>query len=695
MGIRVGVDIGGTFTDAVFLDEATGELHHSKVASTPKDYSLGVLSSIEDVMPDLGEVTFFTHGTTVGVNALIQGTLVPMGLLTTRGFRDVLELGRGNRVNIYDFFYESPKPLIPRYLRKEVNERVDHRGNVVIPLDEEEVRARVRELRDAGVRAIAVCFLNGYANPAHEQRTAEIVREEFPEALLSVSTNITREYREYERSSTTVINLGIKPTMDRYLTSLEEGIKEKNFPPSQLFIMQSNGGMLSSRLAKERPVYTIQSTLAGGIIAMQTLADILEIDNMVGADMGGTSFDVEMVIGRQVKTINSYKIKTPTSGDDGYPIMTPTLDVHSIGAGGGSIAWIDGGGRLHVGPQSQGPDPGPACYDLGGDKATVTDANVVLGRLHPEYLLGGSMPIRKDLSQSVIDELSGFYGMKRPEMASGILQIVCHNMAGAIRTMTLKRGLDPREFTLVAFGGAGPLHAVQLARILEMEDVLVVNVPGNFSAWGMLMAPVKHDYVQTLVTPLSTVDLEGLEHIFQDLAAEGLEQLRSEGVPDDKVTVLRQVDLRYIGQEHTLAIPIGNEPLSREDCRRVAERFDMDHERIYLHAVPQEEKEIVNVRVTVLGNVNPPILARVTEGGPAPPDEAVVASRPVFFEETGGFVETPIYDRSRLLAGNRLSGPAVIEEKTATTVLPPGTDLVVDAYGHLRIRIKGGNGDGR
>lgn len=681
MPLRIGVDIGGTFTDAVCLDEDTGEVRISKVASTPQDYSQGVLESIRLLMEDMAAVTFVTHGTTVGVNALLQGRLVPMGLITTEGFRDVLEIGRSNRVEMYDPYYTMPRPLVPRYLRLEVRERIDSRGNVLIPIDEEEIVRVVQQLKQSGVEGIAVCLLNSYVNPQHEQRVRSVISELFPEALISVSSEITREYREYERTSTTVINLGIMRDMARYLTSLEEAFRRLGYRHS-LFIMQSNGGMMISGLAKSRPVFTIQSTLAGGIIGMETLSRVLGEPNLVGADMGGTSFDVELVIGGEAKTISSFKIKTPTSGADGYPVMTPTLDVRSIGAGGGSVAWVDEGGGLHVGPQSMGAYPGPACYGMGGDQPTVTDANVVLGRLNPQYLLGGRMRLQPELAHRAIAELAARFRMEEADMAAGILDIVCNNMGGAIRTMTLRRGLDPREFTLVAFGGAGPLHAAQLAENLGIRRVLVVNAPGNFSAWGMLMAPVKHDYVQTFVVPLKEVDLVDLNSRFADLERQGREQLQAEGVDEERTTCLRVLDVRYMGQEHTIPIPVRNGRLGEEDRSDIAERFDQAHESIYLHSAPEEPKEIVNLRVTVLGKLHEPRLVEIPSGGTVPPATARVARRQVYFVDTG-FVETDIFDRSRLLAGNRLRGPAVIEEETSTTVLPPGWGLTVDRFGHL------------
>jgi N-methylhydantoinase A len=685
--LRIGVDIGGTFTDAVYLDEETGLHFPSKVSSTPEDYAVGVLNSIRMLLEDMRNVTFVTHGTTVGVNSLLQGRLIPMGLITSRGFRDVLELGRSNRVNSYDPFYAMPRPLVPRYLRMEVDERIDCDGNVLTPLDEVQARGIVRALAGHNVKGIAVCLLNSYANPVHENMLRAIISEEFPQILLSISSGITREYREYERTSTTVINLGIMKDMSHYLTSLETSLRDLGYGHN-LFIMQSNGGMMGSGLAKCAPVYTIQSTLAGGIIGIETLSRVLGEPNMIGADMGGTSFDVELVINGEAKTIPSFKIQTPTSGGDGYPVMTPTLDVHSIGAGGGSVAWVDEGGGLHVGPQSMGPSPGPACYGLGGDQPTVTDANVVLGRLNPHHLLGGGMRLVPEASHAVIGQLARRFFMGEPELASGILKIVCNNMAGAIRTMTLRRGLDPREFTLVAFGGAGPLHAAQLADNLGIERVLVVNAPGNFSAWGMLMAPVKHDFVQTCVTPLNEADLANLNSHFVHLEESGRRQLLDEGVKEDQISCTRVLDVRYSGQEHTIPIIIGGEAVTRAACSEIASRFDEEHQRIYLHSAPGEAKQVVSLRVTMIGKMHKPSLLEIEQGGPNPPQNAALPGRKTYFETTG-FVDSPVYDRARLKAGSVIDGPAVIEEVTSTTLVPPNWRVRVDRFGHLIMTISG------
>lgn len=681
---RVGVDIGGTFTDGIAFDDQSGSVRHAKAPSTPRDFAEGVLNVIDALVSDCREMSLFVHGTTVGLNSLLQGRLLRLGLVATRGFRDIIELGRGNRVNIYDPLYQYPAPLIPRRMRYEVDERIDSAGQVLAPLDEEEVRRVISQMVSEGAEGIVISFINSYVNPAHERAARRIVESLYPGLPVVCSTDLTREYREHERTCTAIINLGISRDVRTYLTSLEAGLARRGYS-GPVLVMQPNGGAVTSSVAKERPVWTLGSTLAGGVIGLEVLSDVLGIKDLIGADMGGTSFDVEVVLGGRSRSVGSFKVRTPASGADGYPVLVPTLDAHSIGAGGGSIAWVDTGGLLHVGPESMGADPGPACYGKGGDRPTVTDANVVLGRLNPEYLLGGKMPIYREYAEAVIQRLARRFGLGIHEMGDGILEIVCNNMAGAIRAMTLRKGLDPRELTLVAFGGAGPLHACRLAEHLGINEVVVPPSPGTFSAWGMVTAPLKHDFVQTVVCPLADARPEELDRLMEALVEEGKHQLEQEGVEASRLVVLRSMDLRYVGQERTLCVPLPTR-VAHTSREKIAQDFDQEHQRVYLQSAPEEPKEVVSLRVSVIGTFPTPSLPTLRPGGSEPAAEACRGVRSVYFSGVG-FTRAKVYERDILCAGNVIEGPAVIEELTSTTLLPPGSCARVDEYGNLRITL--------
>ena len=683
--MRLGVDIGGTFTDAVVLDEGSNALKLSKVPSTPQDFSRGVIHSTQQLLPTLDGVNLFIHGTTVGLNALLQGRVCLMGMLTTKGFRDIIELGRGNRINPYDLFYRVPSPLVPRRLRQEIPERIDAEGNVIEPLDETVTREAIQRLLNEGVDGIVVAFINSYKNPKHELRAQQLVAElAGPRKFCSISSAITQEYREYERFNTALINMAITPPVRSYLQQLSRRAGELGLK-REVLIVQSNGGTMSSAIAADRPVLTLQSTLAGGMVGLETVSRALNLSHVVGADMGGTSFDIGCVVQGEAQVIASYKVKTPTSGHDGYRVLAPQVDVESIGAGGGSIAWIDRGGALHVGPQSASADPGPACYGLGGEDPTVTDANVVLGRLNPEGLLGGRMKIDPDLSHRAVNRIAGRLGLTTEEAAAGILEIVNSNMAGMTKMYLLKRGHDPRDFILVGYGGAGPLHGVAIADELSIPKVLIVNSPGNFSAWGMLMTDFKHDFARTWIAPVTSVDLDRLSRSFDEMEREGQELLRTEGVADADVRFLRGMDVRYLGQLHSFTVPVPAGRLDDSSRSAVGAKFDELHQAMYLHSAPSEPKEIVSLRLTAVGVIGRPELALIPEGQSFDASNAKVGARKVFFGGGHNWLSCPIYSRDRLLAGNRLAGPAIVEELTSTTVVPPGWAADVDRFGHLLV----------
>jgi len=676
------VDIGGTFTDAVLIDEEGG-VQLSKVPSTPADYSDGVINSIQRLRESMSEIGSFIHGTTVGTNAIIQGKFRDAALLTTRGFRDVLEIGRGNRVNMYDPFYRMPEPLISREKRIEIGGRISSEGVETEMLDAAELKTKVASLADSGTKAIAVCLINSYANSSQEEKVRSIVKELYPSLLVSISTEITKEYNEYERTSTVVLNSLLLNIMSNYLSALEGKIGSLGFP-GRLALIQSNGGLMTSSLARRIPVHTINSGLVGGILAVRTLGNILGLENLIGADMGGTSFDVELVIAGKYETTPMMRIKTPKSGPDGYPLLIPAVDIHAIGTGGGSIAWIDETGGLHVGPMSASASPGPAAYGMGGDEPTVTDANLVLGRLDAKNFLGGEMKVYPELSRTALKKISNYYSMDVLEAAEGILRIAAPNMASAIRTMTIERGIDPREFVMVSFGGAGPLHANLIARELEIKRVIVSTMPGNFSAWGMLTADFKRDFVQTFIASLSKLDQVDLEKRFLKIESEARKVMSDEGISESDIILLRELDMRYIGQGHALTLPLSGNSLSEVSFKGKIERqFDDLHLGRYMHNAPKQPKEVVALRLSAVGRMKKATLPVILNGSPDPPSDSVRPSREVYVD--GSYKKFSIYDRSRLLANNSIQGPAVIEESVSTTLLLEGYSAHVDAYGHLVI----------
>ncbi len=681
---RLAVDIGGTFTDAVLFDEEGRQtVRLSKVPSTPHDYAEGVLSSILRLANSMAEIESFIHGTTVGTNAIIQGAFKDAALLTTRGFRDILEIGRGNRVNMYDPFYRMPEPLIPRNRRVEVAGRISSRGLETEKLDFDEVKKKLRTLAESGVRAIAVCLINSYANSAHEEKIRSLVKELYPSLLVCISTEITKEYNEYERTSTVVLNSLLLHIMNRYLGVLEEKVVSLGFP-GRLMLIQSNGGLMTASLARKIPVHTINSGLVGGILAVRTLGSILGVENLIGADMGGTSFDVELVIGGKYETTPMMRIQTPKSGPDGYPLLISAVDIHAIGTGGGSIAWIDPTGALHVGPMSASASPGPAAYGKGGSEPTVTDANLVLGRLEANNFLGGEMKVYPELSKAALKKISDRYSMDLLEAAEGILKIAVPNMASAIRTMTIERGIDPRDFVMVSFGGAGPLHANLIARELQIKRVLVSTMPGNFSAWGMLTADFRRDYVQTFIANLKKLDLIELEERFLKMESEARKTMSEEGISEGNVILLRELDVRYVGQGHALTLPLSDAMIRDGNYKsNIEKRFDDLHLGRYMHNAPKQPKEIVALRLASIGQMKKAMLAPIKSGSVDPPPDSMNPSRDVYMD--GSFRKCKIYDRTRLLANNRISGPAVIEERVSTTLLLDGYSAEVDRYGHLVI----------
>ena len=693
---RLGIDVGGTFTDAILIDESTGETRIAKVPSTPGDPSVGFLEAVERILreggADAAAVGYLVHGTTVATNAIIEGKLAPCGFITTEGFRDMLEIQRQIRPSLYDLLFEKPRPLAPRYLCFGVPERLDATGAVVAPLDERAVADTARRLKAEGVEALAVCYLHAYLNPAHERRTREIVQEVFPEAVVSLSSEVAPEFREYFRASTTLINAGVRPVVERYLSSIETRLRGAGLR-GQLLVMQSSGGVLTFEAARTKPVHMVESGPAAGVIVSAYLGGVLGFDNILSFDMGGTTAKTGLVEQGAPTVTKEYEVGTAARAERGakgagYPIRTPVIDLVEIGAGGGSIAWVDSGGVLRVGPQSAGADPAPACYGKGGTEPTITDANLVLKRLDPDHFLGGEMRLDEEAAwRAVKEKCADPLGLDPVEVALGIVEIANSAMVGALRRISVQRGHDPRDFVLVAFGGAGPMHANRLAAELDIPTVLVPMSPGTTSAMGLLVTDIKHDYSATLIQRTDALDPALVDRRYREMEALGRQALQGEGAAHAGTRFERLVDMRYVGQSYELAIPMGDGPAGEALDRMLAD-FHAEHERAYGFAAPGEPVEFVTLRLTAVGSIAKPGL-RELPAGRGGPEAARRAVRRVWFAEAGGFTGCPSYDRYRLPAGAVVQGPAIVEEMDSTTVVHPGFRAEVDRYGNLLIRAGG------
>jgi len=679
MSTRLAIDIGGTFTDLVALDEATGEVTLEKALTTPANFADGVTDTMGKAGLDAGDVAQFVHGTTVVINALTERRGAKVALVTTEGFRDVLEIQRANRTDMYNLMYEKPRPFVPRRFRFEVPERVTHRGEILTPLDEEAVRRVAERCRGAGVEAIAVCFLNAYANPDHEARAREIIERVHPDAAVTASYEITQQWREYERTNTTALNAFVKPATALYLSTLDRRLSEMGFSGSKL-AMQSNGGTTTFRQAERVPIHLVESGPVGGVIGARVVAAKVGEENIISFDMGGTTAKVSLIEGGEIRINTEYHLEKSATWA-GYPLRIPVADIVEVGAGGGSIAWIDAGGALHVGPRSAGADPGPACYDLGGSEPTVTDANLVTGRLSADYFLGGRMRLDAEKAELAVATIAGAFGLSVTETALGILRLANANMQAALERVSVERGYDPRDFALVAAGGAGGLHAPTLARELRMRKVIVPRAPGQFSAWGMLMTDLRHDVIRTHVMPCDDGSLGEIRETFRDLERATRAQFEEESFPAERVSMERLLDLRYRGQEHTVRTPVAPSGLDGA-LETVLETFHRLHEQAY--AFRQDDPvEIVNFHVVGWGAVDhPSIAAREADGRGL--FAAEKGERPVVFED-GGAVPSRVFERDLLPVGEPIVGPAVVEEPACTTIVCPDQRAVVDPFGNLVI----------
>jgi len=680
--IRLAADIGGTFTDLAVFDERTGALSFGKTLSTPQRLVDGIDKGVEKAGSDFRSAGLFLHGSTVAINTILERTGARTALLITEGFRDIYEIGRINRPDAYNLFFRKHVPLVERALRFEVKERVLADGEIERPLDEDEIAALGERLETLGIEACAILFLNCYARPEHEARAKAILEKRHPAMFVSASHELSQEYREFERCSTVAANAYVGPKVRRYVGEIDEHIRQAGFTGSFL-VVQSTGGLYEAAQAQTQCVRMLESGPAAGVIGTQALCRTLGIDNAIAFDMGGTTAKAGVI----------YKGEPLTTGaaliggyDQALPVQIAMMDIFEVGTGGGSIARVVEGG-LRVGPLSAGASPGPACYGLGGTEPTVTDANLVLGRLGADRFLGGEMPLDVKAAEAALVRVAKPLGMDATAVADGILRIAATAMSYAVKGVTTERGFDAGDFALVAYGGAGPLHAVEVAREIGIRKVIIPGAPGVFSAFGMLFSDLRYDYVRTFLTRLEEAPFDKIEALYTVLEDEGRAAIASASVKPQKVTIRRAADMRYVGQEHAVTVDLPLAVFKKRDRDEIKRLFDAMHELRYGTSAPQERAEIVSLRSTVTGVMRKPPQATIREGQRKPPAPALNDKRQVFFGT--GFVPTPTLRRVELLAGNRINGPALIEEHASTTVLMPGDACEVDAYGNLVIAVGG------
>jgi len=678
--VRVASDIGGTFTDLVYLDEATGEVGVAKAPTTPRNFAEGVTDTLHRAVLDVPRTSFFVHGSTIIINALTERKGARTALITTRGFRDVLEIQRANRPDMYNMVYTKPEPFVPRYLRFEVPERVNYRGQELEPLNADDVRQVVEQCKKEGVEAIAVCFLHSYANPDHEVQCGKIIAELWPAIPVTLSHHITQEWREYERTNTAVLNSYVRPTARYYLANLENDLAKLGMG-KVYYVMQSNGGTATFERGEQAPINLVESGPVAGVIGAAVIGELLGEANVISLDIGGTTAKTSLGEGNTPRITTGYKIEYRREFA-GYPILAPTVDIVEIGAGGGSIAWVDKAGALHVGPVSAGADPGPACYGGGGTAPTVTDANVVAGRINPSYFLGGEIPLDVDEARTALKPIAEAFKVDVEQAAIGIIRLADANMVNALKLVSVRRGYDPREFILVAFGGGGALHAAALMHELQVKKAVIPVNPAVFSAWGMLVTGLRQDYIRTIIARTDLVNPTSMEAIFKAMEAQASNDMAAQHVAPVDIVFQRFADMRYLGQEHTVKVPLPVREISAELIPEINERFHQLHERSYTFRL-ESAIEVVNYHLTSLGKVKKPPL-RPLNGKVGSLEESRKGSRLVNFDELG-FHQASIYERDLFPIGLAVKGPLVVEEPASTTLVFPGQQISRDEYGFLHI----------
>ncbi len=673
--VRVAVDVGGTFTDVCIFDDETQQMRVTKVPSTPHDPMVAVMNGVERGEIDLSDVTLFSHGTTVATNALITRNFPAAALVTTKGFRDVLEIRDGTKDDLWDAYNDVSAPYIRRRDRFEVSERIDYNGRTITPLDEAEARELAVLLRRRGVKTIAVCFLNSYADPSHEFRMREILEEVIPEANVSTSAEILPEIFEYPRFNTAVANAVLAPLVSGYVNRLAERLKDGGYQ-GDLLLLHSGGGSMTPRMVEKFPVRLAASGIAAGAISAKHIAQQCGYENAVSLDMGGTSTDIALVAGGELRVSQEWQVEY------GHPIIFPSIEVLTIGAGGGSLAHIDIAGSLRNGPQSAGADPGPACYDTGGDQPTNTDANLVLGRLGTS-LAGGVKHLDRSLAQESIRRvIAEPLGMGLEEAAQAIVSVANANMADAVRLVSIRRGYDPRDFALLAFGGAGALHGADVARELGIPTVIVPPNPGVTSAMGCLLVDIQHDLAQMHTGLVSGADEEGIEEAFVALETEAAARLRHEGVADENAMLQRKISMRYLGQWRSLQVPMGTGP---DALKRAVQTFHEQYEREFSFRQDDAPVEVYQLHLTAIGKTPKPSFKPYEPVSQAP--ESPAERREVYFGEDG-WIDTPVYERDALAAGTTVAGPAIINQLDSTTVIPPHTTAQIDEWLNIRIHLE-------
>jgi N-methylhydantoinase A len=690
-GLRAGVDIGGTFTDILLFDEATGTFTIGKTLTTPEDPSAGVMNALGEVNSTtnttLGDIAQIVHGTTLVTNALIERKGAKTALITTKGFRDALEIAREHRYDLYDLLIELPTPLVPRYLRLELDERMLSDGSVLRPLARKSVSDLLDSLKADNVEAVAVCLIHSYVNDAHEQLVGDVLAAEAPDLVISLSSDVVPEIREYERTSTTVANVYVRPLTERYLARLVESFQEGGFTGS-VYIMLSSGGLCTVEAAQRYPIRLVESGPAAGALAAAHLGKLSGRSSLLSFDMGGTtakcclidkagpSHSAEFEVGRV------YRFKQGS----GFPVSVPVIELIEIGAGGGSIARIDAMGLLKVGPDSAGADPGPACYDRGGDQPTVTDADLVLGYLDPNHFLGGSMRLNVDAARAALELLGNHLGMTVEQTAWGIHQIVNEQMAGAARIHAIERGEDARLFPLFAFGGAGPVHAFGVAQILRSPEIIVPFGAGVASTIGFLVAPIAFDYVRTLVGRLHELDWAVINERFAEMESEGIATVSSAGVSPEAVTIQRFAEMRYVGQGHQVRVELPNSELGKSTIHQLIERFEGVYQRLYGRTADGNQIEAINWRV-VASAPAPNLPLEGFGSGAASRRSPLSGSRRIYLPGTQSFETVPVFDRYAIDQSFQETGPMIIEERESTIVVGPGADVHVDSFSNVVIRM--------
>ena len=684
--LRLAADIGGTFTDVAAFDEASNRLLLGKSLSTPQAMVEGIEVSVAKAGTHFAETGLFLHGSTVAINTMLERTGAKTALVTTRGFRDVYEIGRINRPDSYNLFFQKHAPLVPRRHCYEVTERMFADGRVHTPLDEAELLALADVLEQERIEAVAVLFLHCYRNPAHELRAKGLLQQRLPQVFISTSHELSQEYREFERCSTVVANAFIGPRVRRYLGEIGERIEREGFRGSFL-VVQSTGGLFELDKAKSECIRILESGPASGVIGTQALCHALAMNDAIAFDMGGTTAKAGVILNGRALTTGHALIG---GYDRALPVQVPTIDIFEVGTGGGSIARVEHGGALHVGPRSAGAEPGPACYGRGGKEPTITDANLLLGRLGADRFLGGEMKLDFAAAENAMRQrIAEPLGLSVTDAANGILRIAATKMSYAVKGVTTERGLDVGSFALVAYGGAGPLHATAVAREIGIRKVIIPRAPGHFSAFGMMFADLRYDYVRTRFTRLDQLDFAAFETVYRELERQGRQAIADSAVMPREVVVHRSLDMRYVGQEHSVTVDIPHEYFANRDRTGIKALFDAVHEQRYGTSAPAEPAEIVSLRTTVTGEVEKPNLEAIAGGSDVPPEAAKTGSRKAYFAAAGGFVDTPTFARSALLAGNRIEGPALIEEHASTTVALPNDSVEVDAVGNLIIAVSG------